>query len=347
MKTLKKLLLVLAIILNIFMGVYAQSVSGTWTFSNGNFPITMLLLDSGTGELQGMPIRYKAENGMLTIDDGVQPVIYDYKLGQNTLTLSGGNLQVAVTFSKPGVNISSNVSNAPNTQNNTQINQPVAATNQQTGNMSNMAGNNDASPGSGSELSGIWEGQQGKIIFYPDGLLLYNGTSYNYTSYGNSLTITGTDGSVTFNCNLKGIQLTLSQNANSAVYSKTGDIRPDRVDPQLVGKWCMITSSYNSYSGGGSSREECITLNANGTYEYFYSGSVSAYTVDKSAYGGTGSQDNDRGIWKTDGETILSVSQTTGKTSRYSLLKQNEQNGDPAIVIGGRKFVTAYNRPRW
>jgi hypothetical protein len=229
-----------------------------------------------------------------------------------------------------------------------QINQPEASTKQQTGTIGNMAGNSpDVAVGPGVGLAGIWEGQQGKIVFYPDGMMLYNGTSYNYTSYGNSLSITGTDGSVTFNCNLQGNQLTLSQNSNSAVYSKTGSVRPDQVDPQLVGKWCMISSSYNSYSGGGSSREECITLNANGTYEYFYSGSVSAYTVDKSAYGGTANQNNDRGMWKTDGETILSVSQTTGKTTRYSLLKQNEQNGDPAILIGGRKFVTAYTRQPW
>ena len=315
MKILRRLFLALVLIFNLFIGIFAQSVSGTWTFSNGNFPITMLLLDNGTGEFQGIPIRYKVQNGKLTIDDGVQPVIYDYKLGQNTLTLSGGDLQVSVTFNKPGGNVSNN--------------SPPAA----------------AGPGSG--LAGIWEGQQGKIVFYPDGMMLYNGTSYNYTSSGNSLSITGTDGSVTFNCNLQGNQLTLSQNSNSAVYSKTGNIRPDQVDPQLVGKWCMISSSYNSYSGGGSSREECITLNANGTYEYFYSGSVSAYTVDKSAYGGTANQNNDRGMWKTDGETILSVSQTTGKTTRYSLIKQNEQNGDPAILIGGRKFVTAYTRQPW
>ena len=344
MKTLKRLFLALALIVNFFFSVYAQSVPGTWTFSNGNFPITMILLENGTGEFQGLPIRYKAQNGKLTIDDGIQPLVYDYKLGQNTLTLSGGDLQVAVTFSKPGATASDNVQTD---QNPVQTNHNTPSATQQQGNMGNMAGNTAVAAGTVSGLSGIWEGQQGKIVFYPDGMLLYNGTSYNYTSYGNSLSITGTDGSATFNTNLQGNQLTLSQNANSAVYSKTGDIRPDKVDPQLVGKWCMISSSYNTYSGGGSSREECITLNANGTYEYFYSGSVSAYTVDKSAYGGTGSQDNDRGTWKTDGETILSVSQTTGKTTRYSLLKQNEQNGDPAILIGGRKFITAYNRQPW
>lgn len=345
MRILSRVFLLVILIIFQFFGVNAQSVTGTWTFNNGNFPITMLLLDNGTGEFQGLPIRYKVQNGKITIDDGTQPLIYDYKLGQNTLTLSGGDLQLAVTFSKPGGNNSGNIQPV---QNNMQNVQQVASDNQQAGNMGNMSGGSVAvAAGSASGLTGIWQGQQGKIIFYPDGLLLYNGTSYNYTSYGSSLSITGTDGSVTFNFNLQGNQLTLTQNANSATYSKTGDIGSDRVDPQLVGKWCMITSSYNSYSGGGSSREECITLNSDGTYEYFYSGSLSAYTADQSAYGGTASQNSDKGLWKTDGETIISVSQTTGKTDRYSLLKQNEQNGDPAILIGGRKFVTAYKRQSW
>lgn len=344
MKALKRFCILFLLIAIQFSGLYSQSVSGTWTFSNGNFPITMLLLDNGTGEFQGMPIKYKAQNGKLTIDDGLQPVIYDYKLNQNSLILSGGDLQVAVTFSRPG-----SAASNPGQTTTTEItaNQTVSANSPQQGTITSMAGNNSAGTAVSSGLNGIWQGQQGKIIFYPDGLLLYNGTSYNYSSNGGSISITGNDGSVTFSSNLTGNQLTLSQNGSSATYSKTGDIKPDKVDPQLVGKWCMISSSYNSYSGGGSSSEECITLNTDGTYQYFYSGSVSAYTVDKSAYGGTGSQNNERGYWKTDGETILSVSQTTGKTTRYSLVRQNEQNGDPAILIGGRKFVTAYQRQPW
>ena len=344
MKTLKRLCLSFLFLFVASSSFYAQSVAGTWTFSNGNFPLTMLLLNNGTGEFQGMPIKYKFQNGKLTIDDGFQPVTYDYKLGQNTLTLSGGDLQVPVTFSKSGGNISSEVQTS---QVNSQTLPTSEASNKQSGSISNMTGNNFVAGHSGSELAGTWQGQQGKIVFYTDGLLIYNGTSYNYSLSGNSLIISGSDGSATFDCNIQGKQLTLSQNGNSANYSKTADIKQDIVDPQLVGKWCMISSSYNSYSGGGSSSEECITLNADGTYQYFYSGSVSAYTVDKSAYGGSASQNNDKGMWKSDGESILSVSQTTGKTTRYSLTKQNESNGDPAILIGGRKFVTAFQRQSW
>jgi len=106
----------------------------------------------------------------------------------------------------------------------------------QTWNMSNMAGNIASQAGSVLNLLGIWDGQQGKVIFYPDGTLLYNGTA---------------------------------------------------------------------------------------------------------------SRNSDNGSWKTDGLTLVSASQTTGKTSRYSLTRENAQNGDATIVIGRGKFITAYNRPKW
>ncbi len=344
MRDVTKLCVLILLFLNSFIILNSQSISGTWTLSNGNFPVTMLLLENGTGEFQGLPIKYKVQNGKLTIDDGVQPVIYDYKLNQNSLLLTGGDLQVPVIFSRLGSTTSDTGTKSQTEQSS---NQTMAVTAQQRSNVNGSTGNRGLPSDGISGLIGIWQGQQGKIIFYPDGLLIYNGTSYNYTSIGNSLTITGNDGTVTFNCSLTGNQLTLSQNASSSSYSKTGDLNPDRVDPLLVGKWCIISSSYNSYLGGGSSSEECIVLNADGTYQYFYSAERSAYAANQSAYGGTANQNSDHGHWKTDGMTLVSISQSTGKTNRYSLTKQNEQNGDPAIVVGGRKFVTAYNRQGW
>src|SRR5512133_929004 len=102
MKTIKRFLVILIFFLNLFFPLNSQSIAGTWMFTNGNFPVTMLLLNNGTGEFQGMPIRYKAQNGKLTIDDGVQPVVYDFKLDQNVLTVSGGDLQVPLKFSRAG-----------------------------------------------------------------------------------------------------------------------------------------------------------------------------------------------------------------------------------------------------
>lgn len=335
----KKIIITLSGLFLLLIVSQSQPIAGTWTFNNGNFPITILLLDNNTGEFQGMPIKYKTQDGKLYIDDGVQPIVYNYLLSQSSLTLSGGGLQIAITFTRSGspsekvspVNQTITASNTSNGNNN----------NQQKPNLTGVASNTISQTNGGSTLLGIWEGQQGKIVFYNDGVLLYNGISYQYSVSGNSITISGTDGTTTFIYNLADNKLSLSQNANSASYTKTSALQPERVDPQLAGKWCIMSNNYNSYSGGGSSSEECITLNTDGSYSYSYSSSRS------SSLGGTANQNSDRGSWKTDGITLISVSQTTGKTNRYTLLKENAQNGDATIVIGGRKFVTAYNRPGW
>jgi hypothetical protein len=338
MRNLKRILLTLANIFLVITISNSQTISGTWTFSNGSFPLTMLLQDNGTGEFQGMPVKYKTYEGKLFIDDGVQPVIYNYQLTQTSLTLTGGNLQTAITFTRPASGTDS-PANQYNIRSNTSS---VNPDNPQSSAISGMAGSNGS-----SGLEGIWEGQQGKLIFYPDGNLFYNGLSYQYSVSGNSVAISGNDGNTAFTYNLVNNQLTLTQNSNSANYTKRTSLKTDIIDPQLVGKWCIMSNNYNSYSGGGSSSEECITLNADGSYIYYYSASRSAYAAGQSAYGGTANQNSDHGLWKTDGITLVSVSKTTGKTTRYLLTKENAQNGDATIVVGGRKFITAYNRPSW
>jgi hypothetical protein len=350
----KKIVIILVMVFCDINYVHSQTIAGTWIFNGSGLNITMLLNPDGTGEFQGMPVKYKAQNGQLYIDDGVQPVTYNYKLNQNTLVVSGGGMQMTVTFTRPGNSQEPTVSQ-PAVNQSTAQNQMNSSSsfgqNTQTGTGSSaigMTGQQASQTGNGgSNLSGVWEGQTGKLVFYTDGSMLYNNVSYQYSVSGNQMTIGGSDGSITFSYALSGSSLTLSQNANSAQYSKTTSLRPETVDQQLAGKWCILASNYNSYSGGGSSSEECITLNSDGTYVYSYSAERSGYASNQSAYGGTANQSGDRGTWKTDGLTISSVSQTTGKSTRYTLSRENSQNGDPMIIIGGKKFVTAYNRPRW
>jgi hypothetical protein len=345
MKNIRGILVTLICLLCFIINGNSQSISGTWTFNNGNFPLTMLLLDNGTGEFQGLPIKYSIQDSKLIIDDGYQPISYNYQLTQTNLTLSGSGLTMPITFTKSGILSESEPTVKQNLQ---QANSSSNSSNNgQTNNMNSMAGSKASPTGINSGLNAVWEGQQGKLVFYPDGTMLYNAASYQYTVAGNLINIIANDGGTSFSYNLSNNQLTLSQNNTSTTYTKTSALRPDIIDPQMVGKWCIMSNNYNSYSGGGSSSEECITLNENGTYEYSYSASRSAYTSGQSAYGGTANQNSDRGTWKSDGITIVSVSQTTGKTNRYMLTKENAQNGDATIVLGGKKFVTAYNRPGW
>lgn len=309
-------------------------------------PVTMLLNSDGTGEFQGVMIKYKVKDGKLMFDDGIQPVTYSYILKQNSLTLSGGGMQVAITFTRSGTTGESDQGNVQQQSNNQMIQENINTQTKTDNPAAGIAGQAVSQKGN-QDLYGVWEGQQGKIIFYPDGNLLYNNTSYTYSVSGNQITIGAADGSTSFNFSQSGNSLTMSQNGSSASYSRTSRLKTDIIDQQLVGKWCVFSNSYNSYSGGGSSSEECITLNANGTYEYSYSAERSAYAANQSVYGATSNQNGDRGTWKSDGYTIWSSSQSTGKVTRYSLVKENAQNGDPMIIIGGKKFVTAYKRPRW
>ena len=320
------------------MELHSQSISGTWLFSGGNIELTLLLNDNGTGEFQGSPIKYTIQNRQLYIDDGISPVAYNYQLSNNTLILTGGGMQVPVTFTRPGVSSQTGSQNGVN-----QNSQATSGVGASAGTGSAVTG---LDPGK-SGISGVWEGSQGKIVFYPDGIMLYNNTSYSYSLSANQIVIGGSDGNMSFGYSQTGNTLNLSLNGSSSQYTRTSTLRNAIVDPQLAGKWCVLSSNYNNYSGGGSSSEECITLNADGTYTYFFSASRSGYSYGQTTYGGTSNQNGDKGTWKCDGLTIVSVSSTTGKTSRYTLSKENNENGDPIIVIGGKKFVTAYQRQGW
>jgi len=117
-----------------------------------------------------------------------------------------------------------------------------------------------------------------------------------------------------------------------------------QVPQELVGKWCFV--DVNNYNQGASSTSECLTLNADGTYQYESESSRSVNTPDY--YGGTNSQGSDRGTWYVQGDRIYYNSQTQGQGS-YRLEKRNHpvNVNDPMIVIDGRSFVTQYNKPPW
>jgi hypothetical protein len=303
-------------------------------------------------------VKYRVQGSQLYIDDGIRPVTYNFKLTQNSLVLSGAGMKKTLTFNRPGSVKENSIASEKNTTSNQNQNQNQNQFQRETGtayqNQNRNQNNFQDSQGQSANkntgnamLTGVWQGPGGKMIFYPDATMFYNSVAYNYSFTANQLTISGNDGSISFNSALSGNSLSLSQNGNKALYNKVASLRPEGIDQQLVGKWCILSSNYNSYAGGGSSSEECITLNSDGTYIYSYSAERTGYATGQSAYGGTANQNGDRGTWKTDGETISSHSQTTGKVNRYTFSKENNQNGDPVIVIGGKKFVSAYNRPGW
>lgn len=110
-----------------------------------------------------------------------------------------------------------------------------------------------------------------------------------------------------------------------------------KLDQTLVGKWCYVNVSSN-YS---TSSRQCITVNANGTYEYYAENSTSG------SNGSTASHASDAGTWWIEGNRVYYNSQNQGEGS-YELVKKNHpKTGDPMIVLDGTAYVTFYKKSPW
>ena len=113
--------------------------------------------------------------------------------------------------------------------------------------------------------------------------------------------------------------------------------------PELVGKWCQATNLNNS--SGTYSRSACITLLANGSFEYASDFGATGQ-VAGGAYG-TSSDNNDTGTWTATPTSISSNSKKTGVRT-FRLEKRNHaKTGDPMIVLDGTEFTTAFQKAPW
>lgn len=111
------------------------------------------------------------------------------------------------------------------------------------------------------------------------------------------------------------------------------------VPQELVGKWCYLSNV--QANDGGRMSEICITLNGNGTYEYY------GETNSSNPYGGSSSQESDSGRWTATATTITAHS-SSGETKNFTLEKRNHpKTGDPMLIIDGDAFVTAYQKQPW
>jgi hypothetical protein len=330
----KNLLTILNILLSLSIS-FAQigskmntgNLVGTWTNNDMGFAMTLLLQSDGTGEFDGEALTYVTKDNQLIISAGENSTIYHYKLTENTLTLSDGDLPSPVSFTRNGMTTSPAVTTAP------------------------TVGNTMPSADQ-SDVIGKWSGNGEEIEFAANGQCRYLGQNFPYTAQAGHITLTTGQGNVIFTYKVSGDQLTLSANGQNVTYSRgAGNAAPSnpassqgRVAPELVGQWCWIDA--NSYNQGTSSSSRCITLNADGTYIYNSESSRSVNTPDY--YGGTNAQNSDQGTWYVNGDRIYYNSQTTGQGS-YRLEKRNHPKNvnDPMIVLDGEAYVTATQRPPW
>jgi len=84
-----------------------SKIHGTWLNHSFGYQMMLVLRADGTGEFDGEPIRYTMKDNKFTlfIVADAQTLVYDYKLQENSLTISGGDLEGPVTFSRNGTNV--------------------------------------------------------------------------------------------------------------------------------------------------------------------------------------------------------------------------------------------------
>ncbi len=306
-----------------------NQLTGVWQNSQFGYQMTLILNEDGTGEFDGESIRYTTQNSQLVVTQAGQQTGYVYTLNDHTLTLSGGDIDGSKAFTRSGAQEAA----PPNTS-------PPAA-------------NSTTPTATGSELLGAWSGYGETIEFRPNGQCVYLGQTIPYTVSQGHVILTIQQSQVMMAYQVQGSQLTLTVNGKALSYTKgngsaTGTAAAPNtgkgaVAQELVGKWCYV--NVTSTNSGGTSSDECITLHANGTFEYYSERSMSTNT--NSFWAGTSSQNADQGTWWVQGDRIFYNSQKQGQGS-YQLRKVNHpKNGDPMIVLDGTAYVTQYQKAPW
>jgi len=306
--------------------IQQKKLFGIWQNSQFGYQMVLMLNENNTGEFDGESIRFATKGDKLEITQAGVTTSYTYSLQGNALTLSGGDLEGNVSFTKQG--------SAPQTN-------PVAQ--QKTAAPKLNVGSAD--------LLGLWSGNGETIEFDKNGQCKYLGQTYPYETSQGHVTLSTAQGQLMMAYSVANDQLTLIVNGKQLIYSKgashaangVANSGKGAVAGELVGKWCYV--NVNSTSSGGSSSSSCFVLNADGSYEYSGESSRSVNTPD--FYGGTASQSSNRGTWWVQGDQLFYNSQTKGQGS-YQFQKRNHpKNGDPMIVINGQTYVTFYNKPPW
>lgn len=300
-----------------------NQITGLWQNNQFGYQMTLMLNANGTGEFDGEAIKYTAKGGVLALTTSTETLNYNYVLNGSTLTVSGGDLDQPIAFTKAGGTAK------------VEVQQPT--------------------PSSGIDTSilGTWSGNNESMEFKTDGTCIYAGHSFQYTASGGQISLTTQQGTTVIPYTTRNNQLVINVNGQDFTYSKgTAQASnkqpvsngPRTVPQELVGNWCVMKNT--STNSGGSFSSECITLNPDGTYVYSSESSMSVNTPDLA--GGTSSQGGDRGQWWMEGERLFYNSPTYG-TGSYRLEKRNhpKNTSDPMIVLDGKAYVTTRLKAPW
>jgi hypothetical protein len=173
-----------------------------------------------------------------------------------------------------------------------------------------------------------WSVKPGSLILVTDGEKQAYTLSFNDTGFRVS------GGNLDMPLNFKKLN---SVSTSAAPANSKPKSEGKNLDQTLVGKWCYVNVASN-YS---TSSEQCIIVNANGTYEYSEERSTSG------SNGSSASQSSDAGTWWVENSRVYYNSQNQGEGS-YELVKRNHpKTGDPMIVLDGNAYVTFYKKSPW
>jgi hypothetical protein len=313
-------------------------IIGLWINKDFGYDMKLQLSDKGKGVFEDEAVTYNIAGSKINIKFKTETIPYSFKLTPHSLTLSGGDLDAPITFTRNGTQ--------PSSQGN---------------NIETKTQKNDATQKStkADKLIGKWTTEGADIEFKANGKGVYNGNPFTYTVNGNTLISADNSGTNSFFFMFLGESLSMSGAGVNVVLTRghagyksetttQGDINSGYsggggIDQSIVGKWCWVSSSGN-YSAS-SSYSKCLNIGGNGTYTYSSEGSISGY--GGGYYGGSSSQSSDSGTWKIVGNKIHVQSRSEG-FKIYSFEKRNHpKNGDPMIIIDGDSYVTYNKRPSW
>ena len=305
-------------------GGSSSGIIGRWQSDKG----VLEFRSDGTMIINGEQVNYKVNGAAITVSSPQGSLNFPFQLSGDQLIMGAQGRQVVYT---------------------------------RIGGVSNSDGNDrggesfDNKPSKGG-IVGRWQSDKGIIEIRSDGTIIINGAQYNYKINGSVITVSSNQGSENFPFQLSGdtmivgaqggrvtyTRMTGSNTGNTGGQRSGGGGRQGGVAPELVGKWCYY-KSLNLGTHAGSSSDSCITLNADGTYEYYRE---NGYIIQGPGSVGNPA-DHDTGRWSVSGNTITALSNKKG-TLILNFEKQNHpKTGDPMIVIEGDAYVTYYKKAPW
>lgn len=288
---------------------------GAWESHTDQEVLRLELNSDGTGRLNDLHFRWTFDKGVLSLMSGGTTIIFNATIGADSLRLSGGEPPKITNFERAERRTASTASEPK---------QPVSG---------------------GGGLTGRWQSRDYTLQINENGTVLINGESFRYAVRGNMITLSNNEGSVQIPFQLDGDTLVTTFQGQRTVYTRGSESGAamgtggGTNSAELAGKWCYM-ANVNANNGGRMSNR-CITLYANGTYEYY------SETSSSNPYGSTASQDSDSGTWRATATSITANSRKHGVLT-YSLEKRNHpKTGDPMIVLDGDAYVTYQQRRPW